>query len=162
MTRRVFVRENKMATFVCQECGNSRSVDASIYMKHDKAVKVKFTCPCGESSTVLLERRQLFRKSVNFSGHFYWLDSKGVKREGGMIVEDLSRDGLRIKFLVKQDIQIGWKLFVEFYLDDSRATLVRKQTIIRSIDEFHAGLEFTDFNPTDIVDHALNRYCWNP
>lgn len=79
-----------------------------------------------------------------------------------MIVEDLSRDGLRIKFLVKQDIQIGWKLFVEFYLDDSRATLVRKQTIIRSIDEFHAGLEFTDFNPTDIVDHALNRYCWNP
>lgn len=150
--KKVFVGQNNIATFQCPKCNKSKTADVSRYMNIDVAVRFKPKCPCGYSYTVLLERRKHVRNNLNLPGRYSF--SKGNERGSALIV-DLSQSGLRIKLNFKIDIQVGDKLTVEFNLDDAEESNIRKEMVVRSINDLHLGTEFVSKDHYDKLGSYL-------
>ena len=138
-TKKVFISENEVATFVCPECGNVKNINVSKYKNHTKAVKLKYKCKnCQHTTSYFLERRVHYRKSVNLKGSY-----KHKNKKGFMIVTDLSRYGLKIKLYSLGSIKVGDKLNLEFILDDNESSKVEKDVIVKNIIDKNIGVEFT-------------------
>jgi hypothetical protein len=165
MAEKVFLSDNKQATFVCPECKKSRTVDISKYKNLVNAAKIKCKCPCGHSYSVILEKRRYFRKETNLSGvYIYKVPGSGTVaceevEKGILHVLDISRSGLKIKLHLERKFQVGDILTVEFRLDDQQRSLVRKEAIIRRCSGQHLGVEFTTKDPH--FDKVLGFYLFN-
>lgn len=137
---KVFIGDNNRATFRCPRCDKSKTTDVSRYKDIQKAVRVKCSCPCGHSYTVLLERRKHIRKNLNLVGTYVY---ENGQEQGRMTVLDLSRSGMKIKLNFKPNMQIGDKLLLTFNLDDAQHSQVQKEVVVRSIHDTVLGVEFT-------------------
>jgi len=158
MTEKVYITSKQMATFICPKCQKSKTVNVSQYATLDKIVKVKVTCPCGYGYTSILEKRKKYRKETNLAGS-YVLMVDGRQAGGGlMTVKDLSTSGLKIKINEAHNCTIGDVLLVEFYLDDSHRTLIKKKVLVRNIVGPSVG---TEFAPTEAIDKALGFYLFS-
>lgn len=162
-------KENK-ADIRCSKCLKNRSVDMSKYKDMDRAIRFKTKCRCGHSDTVFLNRRDKFRKNTDFFGIYTNMSSGKGGQKGEMTVLDVSRAGLRmeishVKLKVKEhdvsvvtgeqasfehkikkpvdEINIGDKLLVEFRLDDTKKTLIKKEVLIRWMKMPYIGVEFS-------------------
>ncbi|MBF0225066.1 MAG: PilZ domain-containing protein [Desulfobacterales bacterium] len=166
---RVFITEDNMATFLCPQCGVSRTVDVSNYLDYEGAIKVKCTCKkCSNRYAVTLERRKYYRKETNLPGVFIIEPSLpgvayyGKNSEKGLIVVlDISLTGVRVKFSVRREFKVGEKVSVEFNLDDKNRTLIRKEAVVRRIIGESVGLEFTSRNPDDKYDKSIGFYMFS-
>lgn len=150
-----------MARFECPNCKITVVADVSQYRNIDKAVKIKCHCKtCGHYHSVLLERRQHYRKKVNIPGLYRWNQEK-IKRP--MTVKNLSRSGLGFQPEIQKKLKIGDLLFVEFHLDN---TLIKKKVIVRSTPGFHIGTEFFNLpgkskkRADEDYDMAIARYTY--
>ena len=152
---KAFIDSEGKAVIKCPECHEARVVDVKGYSKLDQFVRFKVTCPCKHSYRVILERREYFRKSVNFRG--ICLIRNGVVRVN-INVHDLSRKGLRIELLKETRVEVGDKMTVEFRLDDEKKTLIRKDAVVRSIMGLFLGMEFFSIDPHNVYDKALGFY----
>lgn len=155
---KVFITSDGQATFVCPACAHSRTVDVARNAKLARASRVRVKCPCGHHYPVILERRQFFRKAVNFSGSFFQTVNGRHVGRGEMAVLDLSRTGLRIRLNENRPLQIGDTLLVEFHLDDRQHSLIRKESVVRRIDGFDLGTEFAAPGVTDANTRAIGFY----
>ncbi len=155
--KKVFINNCKKAPFVCPKCRKKKMLNVSGYRNILEEVRITHRCSCGNSYTLLLERRKFHRKRVSLSGAYVRKESRKT-----MIVKDLSRGGLKFEVKAEKDIKIGDKLFVEFCLDDSHQTLIQKEVIVRRIKGSHIGAEFHSPAVETLVDRAYDRaiaYC---
>ncbi len=136
--KKTFINSFNKATFVCPECERSKTINVSKYKETKKAVKVNCMCSCGHSYTVLLERRQHFRKKVSLSGIF----TQNKNKKGFITVNDLSRSGLKFELFEDEYFQIGDRLWIEFTLDDPSQSLIKREVIIKNIRGLYIGAEF--------------------
>jgi hypothetical protein len=163
------INEN-MAKIRCPECHKSKSVDMSKYMTMDRVIIYKAKCICGHSYTVVLNRRDKLRKQIDFFGVYTNLSSGKEGQKGQMTVLDVSRSGLRLEISHVQlkmkehdvsgitdeqatlehkiqkpadEINVGDKLLVEFRLDDTKKTLIKKEVIIRWMKMPYIGVAFS-------------------
>jgi predicted RNA-binding Zn-ribbon protein involved in translation (DUF1610 family) len=137
---KVYIDAGNKATFRCPTCGHAKVADVSRYKKANGAVKVTYKCACGNSRTVLLERRGAIRKAVNFTGTFL-LKGRGIC--GLMRVIDISRTGLRIEMTLKHNIREGDQMMLEFELDNPQKSCIRREAVVKSIiDDYHFGITF--------------------
>lgn len=139
MSQKAFIANDNTATFVCPKCQKSKTANVSKYKHIEQAVRVKFKCPCGHSYSVILERRKHIRKQLNLSGNF--VNKKNSER-GNMIITDLSRSGLRLRLNFAQELEPGDRLDLEFTLDDKPRSVVKKEVIVRSVQDLSIGVEF--------------------
>ena len=158
MTEKVYVTSKQMATFICPVCQKSKTVNVSKYASLDKIVKVKVTCPCGYGYTSMLEKRKKYRKATNLPGSFVYLVEGRATRGDLMKVKDLSTSGLKIHVNTEHHCAVGDIIQVEFSLDDSHRTLIRKKVIVRNIVGQNIG---TEFAPTEPIDKALGFYLFS-
>jgi len=126
------------------------SVDASMYKETDDAVGVTYKCTCGYTYNLLLEKRKYYRKETRLPGTYFF--GKGEKP---MTVKDLSLTGLKFEVENEPDFMVGDKLFVEFHLDDTQKTQIKKQVIIKIISGLSIGAEFC---PEKGSDKAIEFY----
>ena len=158
MTEKVYVTSKQMATFICPQCQKSKTVDVSKYASLDKIVKVKVSCPCGYRYTSILEKRKKYRKETNLPGTFVRLVD-GRRVGGGLMnVKDLSTSGLKINTSAQHNCAVGDVVLVEFSLDDSHRTLIKKKVIVRNVVGANIG---TEFAPTEAIDKALGFYLFS-
>ena len=158
MTEKVYITSKQMATFICPQCQKSKTVDVSKYANLDKIVKVKVTCPCGYGYTSILEKRKKYRKKTNLPGSFTRLID-GRRVGGGLMnVKDLSTSGLKIHTNAQHNCSVGDLVLVEFSLDDSHRTLIKKKVIVRNVVGQYIG---TEFAPTEAIDKALGFYLFS-
>jgi len=75
-----------------------------------------------------------------------------------MKVRDLSTSGLKIHINTPHQCAVGDIVLVEFSLDDSHRTLIKKKVIVRNIVGQNIG---TEFAPTEAVDKALGFYLFS-
>lgn len=159
MAEKVFISKNNTANLICPKCETSKTENISEYLNAKEPVQLKHQCRCGYLHTVLLERRERYRKTVNLSGEYDVAFSTGQSARGPMTVKDISRAGL--SFLVnedeKQNFVVGDKLLIKFHLDDNQKTLIRKEVIVRNIRGPKIGVEFSS---VDLYDRALGRYMF--
>ncbi|MBW2441362.1 MAG: PilZ domain-containing protein [Deltaproteobacteria bacterium] len=158
MTEKVYITSKQMATFICPQCQKSKTVDVSKYANLDKIVKVKVSCPCGYGYTSILEKRKKYRKQTNLPGSFVRLVDGRRVGGGLMTVKDLSTSGLKIQTNVQHNCAVGDVVLVDFTLDDSHRTLIKKKVIVRNIVGQHIG---TEFAPTEAIDKALGFYLFS-
>ncbi len=137
MDLKVFMNNNKMATFSCPECKKIRQMDVSKYYDVDKEVKLKYTCTCKHKTSVILERRQHAREKISLEGHIV----RNLKKYA-MLVVDISRFGLKIKHIEKLELKVGEKIHVEFTLDDLEQSRIYKGVIVRTISSEEIGVQF--------------------
>jgi hypothetical protein len=161
MAQKVYATPSYTAVFECPQCKNSRSVDVSKFKKIEKEVKIKVNCPCGHSYRVVLERRRHYRKTVNLAGSYLFLIPGDQAKKKMLTVTDVSRSGLKIKVSEKPDFAVGDKIFVEFHLDDNKRSLIKKETIVRTIRQLQIGLEFSSTDSADSGDKALGFYLFS-
>jgi hypothetical protein len=158
MTEKVYITSKQMATFVCPKCQRSKTVDVSKFANLDKIVKVNVKCPCGFAYTSILEKRKRYRKETNLPGSYiHFIDGRQVGK-GLMTVKDLSTTGMKLKIITGHNCTVGDVIQVEFYLDNTQRTLIRKKVIIRNIKGADVG---TEFAITEAVDKALGFYLFS-
>ena len=161
MTQKIFLSDSKTVTITCPQCGKSKTADASPYFAIDKPVQLKINCTCGHRYPVFLERRKHYRKVVHLRGKFFHKAYNGIATQGGVTVQDLSRNGARLKLDVDENIRVGDTIFVDFYLDDSARSRIRKEVIARHKGGSVVDAEFASVTEGDPSDRALGFYLFN-
>lgn len=154
MDQTVFI-SNNTATFRCPKCGKARTADVSRYTATDRRITVNCTCVCGHRFRCRLEKRQQYRKGANLPGRFTLLGDAGAEDTGLANVVDLSATGLKLKLTVARAFPIGTLLLVEFRLDDSKRTPIKKRVIVRNVSGLFVG---ASFHPNETDDPALGFY----
>jgi hypothetical protein len=147
--KRVLVSDDNMASLVCPKCGNLRVVNVEQYV--EKTSRIKCKCVCGHAYPVILDRRKFYRVQTNLPGLFY---TQGGRKKNPMRVTDISRSGVQFKLDDAPEFEVGERGLVEFQLDDTRKTPVRRYLIVRKIEEKTVGAEFEaalDYENTEPV-----------
>jgi len=155
MVEKVYITNENKATFICPRCEKTRTVDVSQYARMEQTVKVKSRCPCGHEWTCVLEKRKQYRKGANLSGIYqHIVDGREMDR-GKMVVVDISAGGIKLKLEVDRNFKVGDVLKVEFKLDDSKQTPIKKTVVIRNAGDSLYGAAFKG---TDSYDPVLGFY----
>ncbi|MBU1172130.1 MAG: PilZ domain-containing protein [Proteobacteria bacterium] len=148
---RIFANNNQV-TFICPECNVSRTADVTKFLKYDLQVKINCKCKCGHQFKAIIERRKFFRKDIELPGFFYLISDL---KKTFMVVTDISRSGCKLKINPANNIfNVDERVFIEFNLDDSLKSLIRKEATIRTSKGKYLGLEF------DVIEQydQLGRY----
>ncbi len=139
---KVYVTQNNLASIRCPECGRQKNMEVSKFKKHHKAIMVK--CTCNFSFPIIFEKRQHYRKMVNFMGHYSSEDNSISQKP--ITIEDISRTGMRFRTSTQNQVEAGQNIIVHFVLDDDqRTSLDLKVTVVR-VQGLEAGAEYTDAN----------------
>jgi hypothetical protein len=180
--KEITLNNENIAEIRCSKCLKIRSVDMSKYVAMDRSIKFKAKCSCGHSDTVFLNRRDKFRKRTDFFGVYTNMSAGKEGQKGEMTVLDVSRAGLKLELShlqlkVKEhdisivtgekasfdhkikkpvdEINVGDKLLVEFRLDDTKKTLIKKEVIIRWMKMPYIGVQFSS---QSLYDGSLGFY----
>jgi hypothetical protein len=103
----------------------------------------------------VLEKRRLYRKTVNLSGTYDLIKNGKVVDRGGVKIVDLSLGGGKLKLHVQRNLHVGDHLNLEFSLDDTNQTPVKKKATIRTIIGTTIGVIFSS---PDAYDTMLGFY----
>jgi hypothetical protein len=158
--KKVFVNDDNKATLACPACERSRTIDAEPFIYMARVVRIKIKCPCGVHYPAELERRRHFRKVVNFRGTYSQTPGSRHVGRGEMAVLDLSRTGVKMRLNGNKAFRIGDKLMVEFQLDDTKRSKIRKESVVRRIDGSELGAEFIPTGPADPHAKAIGFYLF--
>ncbi len=172
--QKVYIGKDNLATILCPRCGKVNEIDATPFIRSKSSARISLTfkcksCDCGHKSckdckennctngntnVFQLERRKYFRKEVGLAGTIF--DRDGNKHP--IRVLDLSRTGVKITKLSTHPITVGQRLVIEFSLDDTKQSQIKKEIIIRSTaDKLVAG-EFTDIESYGHDDKMIGFY----
>lgn len=155
--RKIFVPDNNIVLFECPECKISKEVNVSKYIAFETLVRFKVKCSCGNSYPVILERREFYRKDTNLQGRF----TDGRKHKGGMTVLDISRGGIRFKtYKILKAIKTGDALEVEFYLDNNKNSLIKKQVVVKNVNNSIINAQFCYFDLNTSGDKDIGFYLF--
>lgn len=146
MAERIFANQDGSATIICPQCGKLKQADVSKYLELESCVRLRCRCICGYSYISELERRRYIRKKTSFPGSY---NRTGNGHGGIMTVCDISRSGLKLKMSVSEKFAIGDELHVEFRLDDSLRSIVKKYVVVKKIEKGFVGVEFKSMDHYD-------------
>ena len=159
MTIKVFIADDDTATLICPACGKTKTADVSKYIGRADSVKIKVRCACGHAFVVFLERRQQFRKATSLDGSYTYSGPHSAPHAshfgGKMTVVDISRTGVRIKFATMPRFTVGDRIQIEFQLDDSHGSVIKREVVIRNMKGYFVGAEYTTPLP---FDNAIGFY----
>lgn len=142
MVERIYISESNTATFICPKCNKSKIVDVSKFANTRRTVTINSKCSCGHRWTSTLDKRRLYRKAVNLPGTYDHIKDGKVVDRGGMKLVDLSFTGVKMELKVERNLPVGDQLDIEFRLDDSKQTLIKKKVTIRNISGLFIGATF--------------------
>lgn len=136
--QKAFVKEDDNATIVCPQCSAARTLSVSQFRHRQHLLKVK--CKCGYVFKAQLEFRRHIRKRTDLSGNYSFtpkeMDGTGIK------IVNLSLSGASFETRTLHDMQIGQKGYLVFTLDNRKQTIIKKQVVIRTVQNRRIGCEF--------------------
>lgn len=159
-TQKIYLSDKNTAFFECPKCHISKESDVSKYKNLETSIKLKVKCRCGNVYEVILERRKQFRKTTRLSGKFRYSSPSGEEQNGTMTVLDISKGGFKLKILIEPKFKKDDIIEVEFNLDNSSKTLIKKHVLVRNIKDTIVNVEFCSFDPNDSGDKAIGFYLF--
>lgn len=150
----VFPRDDGLVLLTCPRCGMQESVAVGQFEKLGNSTKV--SCPCRKQFVAVLEKRRYFRKSVRLDGYFSIGDDLGpIAADGNiwgpMVVEDLSKAGLRFSSKNANLARPGDLMMVRFNLDNTNQALIHKPVRVISVKGHEVGCKFEGADNYDIT-----------
>jgi hypothetical protein len=152
--RPVFPREDGLVLLTCEACGHQEPVSAALFDQLGKTIAV--SCSCGNRFAVVLEKRRAIRKSVRLQGYFSVGGESGAIGADGtlwgmMVVEDLSKAGLRFTTAKANLLRPGDLLTVRFNLDNTNQALINKPARVVAVTGRGVGCRFEGADNYDIT-----------
>jgi PilZ domain. len=142
----VHVRADDTATLVCPSCNSIQHFSATKYRHARHTLTVR--CRCATPFSVLLNFRRHFRKPTNLNGTYEIIGRNGTG--GGLIqVNNLSRGGAGFSVSGRHHIAPGQNILIEFHLNDKKKTMVKKEAVVRSVQQNSIGCEFKENTDLD-------------
>lgn len=161
MVEKVFLTKNNTATVICPNCNLSKTADVSTYKDINKQARINVKCKCGHSFSVMLDRRESYRKDIELPGNYIYMSSEGTTEKGTLFVKDISRTGLKFKLKVDPKFSVGENISIKFQLDNKQKTLIKKEVVIKKIFKSKIiGSEFCSISPSDPNDKAIGFYLF--
>ncbi len=157
-THAIYTNLSESVTLVCEQCHRSRALQAADVKDLPQPLKVR--CPCGATFGVNIIVRQFYRRKTRLSGTYVKHDPQRntILEQGRMIVEDISRTGLRLRTMCRHTILVNDVLSVTFTLDDKQKTAIQKSVRVRRIDDCFIGAEFVDHDAYTDTNRILGFY----
>lgn len=117
--------------------------------------QLRITCPCGGQWKAVLCTRSWFRKCVSLPGS--WKNTRGV--ECGMIVENLSKTGIR--FLSSRDVELQEEqnIKITFVLNNGGLVWINEWARVVRIEDRVVAVEF--INPSEHSQKVIGFYLMN-
>jgi hypothetical protein len=115
------------------------------------------SCVCGNDSEVKLEFRKFFRKDTELEGLYYRTTPEG--HWGKMIVRNLSMPGCRFEMIKKDPLARGEEIKIQFTLDNSRKSIIKKKAVISEVEGRSVGCRFLEL--PGYIDSELGFYLRN-
>ena len=154
----IYANHQEQWTLVCEQCGKTKVLNVSDRKQIGRLLKVK--CGCGHVFFIRIEGRKYYRKPTMLPGTYVKIGehiSQGLET-GTMMVEDLSKTGLRLRTKIKHTIQVEDIIRVRFHLDDARHAEVNKLAVVKWVDAYGVGATFLDFDAYNDTNRALSLY----
>ncbi len=149
---KAFVTGNNTATVICPACNTSKTISAEPYRGKKSAIKAR--CGCGEIFLLRLDFRDHYRKETNLPGTYSITTPD--KAGGGVIhIHNISREGIGFTVNGRHHLEQGLEIILEFQLDDKKQTQLRKEAIVRLVEDNYIGCEFIS---TAAEEKALGFY----
>ena len=160
MAEIIYINDDNTATFVCPKCQKTGIKDLTEYLQRKKSNRLKARCGCGHSYEVFLEKRKKFRKQTDLLGSYTYIpgNSNIPDHTGSMNVKNISFSGIRIKLKMMPRFKVGDILSVEFRLDDTNRSQIKKKVLVKNLKGLNVGLAFT--SPQN-HDNVLGFYLFN-
>jgi hypothetical protein len=172
--QKVYPNDNNIIAVICPKCKKTKEIDATPFLKKQGLVNLTFRfkcefCDCGHkdcqeckegsctnsnTNIITIERRKFFRKKVDLPGFLVSADGK----RHSIRVLDLSRTGVGTKVQIPHTLQVDQILQLEFTLDDGKETLIKKQLVVRKINDKVVDGEFTETENYDKNDKEIGFY----
>jgi hypothetical protein len=140
-TTKTFVRNDDTATVICPACQTAKDIAVGKF-RHCKHT-ITIHCHCQETFKVSFDFRRHYRKAVSLNGT-YEIISKGRVGGGILQINDISRNGLGFTVSGQHQIEEGQNLRVEFQLNDKKKTLLKKEVIVKEVQQNSIGCQFKD------------------
>ena len=154
----VFAGEDGKYTMTCPQCGFQDTASGRLFDMMGAAVRVQ--CHCGHCFRIVRELRSGYRKKVRLEGYFAQELQQGNKLASGnawgpMLVQNLSRAGLKFTCSNARMLRTGDRLKVRFNLDNANQILIKKTVVVKSV---HGDMVGCQFHGADPYDAALGFY----
>jgi hypothetical protein len=154
----VFPGDDGKYLMTCPQCGFQDTVSGRLFEIMGSAVRVQ--CPNNHRFRIIRELRTSYRKQVRLEGYFAQALHNGNKLTSGdvwgpMVVQDLSKTGLKFTCGNANQLRTGDRLQVRFNLDNANQTLIKKSVLVKSV---HADTVGCHFEGADQYDAALGFY----
>lgn len=138
-TLRAFVKEDDNTTIVCPQCNTRKTISVSQFRHHLHMLKVK--CKCGYVFKAQLEFRRHYRKPTTLPGNY----SRTTREIDGYVIKvlNISLSGASFETLGPHDLEVGQTGNLVFTLDNHKETIIKRQVVIKSVQNRRIGCEFT-------------------
>lgn len=147
--KKVFMDGDGKAFFICPRCDKAQRQDVSAYRRHERPVRISFTCDkCGSVASVMLERRSHYRIEVCKPGAY---GPVCEQPEGTVTVLDLSQTGIRVELDKRMAFAPGDRFCIEFPLPSGEVAR-REVLVVHSADRI-VRAEFTQ--PLDLPPRVV-------
>ena len=151
-TVRVCLNKEKKGFITCRQCGMTRIIDVS---KHDNVIEkpVIAKCNCGSVYKIIFERK-FHRARTSIPATLHHLNHE--KSVDQVLITSLSVGD--VGFLMnpgKKSMKINQVYQLEFCLDDGTRAKISEAIIIRRVNGYDIGAEFSD---QDRYNHPLDFY----
>jgi len=147
---KIFVNKNNQAMVRCPACAMVKALPVERFKGKKHALKLR--CACERVFQVELDFRGAYRKKTKLSGCYAILaQGGGGGRRLDMYVEDLSLTGIGFTSVGQHGVKVGTRLTVEFVLNDANRTAIKKQVVVRRVENFRIGCEFVGETVPDKV-----------
>lgn len=149
---RVCLNKEKKGFITCRQCGMTRIIDVS---NHDNVMEkpVIAKCNCGSVYKIIFERKY-HRAKTSLPATLHHLNTE--KTEDQVLITSLSVGD--VGFLmnpIRAKIKKNQVYRLEFFLDDATRAKISQEIIIRRVNGYDIGAEFSDDSQ---YNYALDFY----
>ena len=149
---KTYVSPENTAVLICPHCNSQKTILVDSFKGYKHKLKIK--CGCKNVFTVFLEYRDNIRRNSYLKGT-YINHSQGGRR-GNFTTKDISVTGLAFSCLDIKHFKEGDEISVEFTLDNTHQTEIKKKAIVKNVRQRVIGCEFKKME--DALDHILELY----
>ncbi len=149
-TLRVCLNREKKGFITCRQCGMTRIIDVS---NHSDAIEkpVIAKCNCGSVYKIIFERK-FHRATTSIPATLHHLNTQNLMEQ--VLITSLSVGD--VGFLMNHSrLKINQVYQLDFCLDDGTGTSISEEIIIRRVNSYDIGAEFSEQNR---YNYALDFY----
>lgn len=141
MANKILIDSLDTATLRCPNCNRKKIMQLSQHNIQRPKTRIKCHCCCGHTFRAVLEQLGQTNKKMQLWGTY--TSREDGRWSGRMTVKRLNSRGVTLMLNIDQKITPGYKLQLEFVLDDAKQSMVKKEVVVTASAGAYVSAEFS-------------------